>query len=119
MFEVIDLSREIFSGMPVFRGLPAVNMTIHQSHEQLDGIGNRAVISPAMNLFHFGEHTGTDVDAILRLLAYRSKYMVSRAHPCGPLLCSSLEQNQFTNTYDHRAAKPQPDQLDLGGKTVW
>jgi kynurenine formamidase len=64
MFEIIDLSQEIFAGMPVFPSLPEVKITIHQSHEQLDGIADSDVISPAVNLLELGEHTGTHVDAI-------------------------------------------------------
>jgi kynurenine formamidase len=64
MIEIIDLSQEIFSGMPVFPGLPEVNITVHQSHEQLDGISNTDVMSPAVNKIELGEHTGTHVDAI-------------------------------------------------------
>jgi kynurenine formamidase len=64
MLEIIDLSQEIFTGMPVFPGLPEVNITIHQSHEQLDGINDSDVVSPAVNRLELGEHTGTHVDAI-------------------------------------------------------
>jgi kynurenine formamidase len=64
MVEIIDLSQEIFSGMPVFPGLPEVEITVHQSHEQLDGIINSHVVSPAVNRLELGEHTGTHVDAI-------------------------------------------------------
>jgi len=64
MFEIIDLSQEIFAGMPVFPSLPEVKISIHQSHEQLDGIADSDVISPAVNLLELGEHTGTHVDAI-------------------------------------------------------
>ena len=64
MFEIIDLSQEIFTGMPVFPSLPEVKITVHQSHEQLDGITDSDVVSPAVNLLELGEHTGTHVDAI-------------------------------------------------------
>jgi kynurenine formamidase len=64
MIEVIDLSQEIFSGMPVFPGLPEVKITIYQTHEQLDGITDSDEVSPAVNRLEFGEHTGTHVDAI-------------------------------------------------------
>ncbi|HJY86709.1 MAG TPA: cyclase family protein [Candidatus Acidoferrales bacterium] len=64
MFEIIDLSQEIFPGMPVFPGLPEVKITIHQSHEELDGITDNDVVSPAVNRLELGEHTGTHVDAI-------------------------------------------------------
>jgi kynurenine formamidase len=64
MLEIIDLSQEIFTGMPVFPGLPDVNITVHQSHELLDGITDSDVVSPAVNRLELGEHTGTHVDAI-------------------------------------------------------
>jgi len=63
MLEIIDLSQEVFAGMPVFPGLPEVKITVHQSHEQLEGITSD-IISPAVNKLEFGEHTGTHVDAI-------------------------------------------------------
>jgi len=50
--------------MPVFPGLPEVKITIHQSHEELDGVLDNAVVSPAVNRLELGEHTGTHVDAI-------------------------------------------------------
>lgn len=64
MLEIIDLSQEIFSGMPVFPGLPEVNITMHVSHEQWDGITDSSVVSPAVNRLEMGEHTGTHVDAL-------------------------------------------------------
>jgi kynurenine formamidase len=62
--EIVDLSQEIFSGMPVFAGLPEVAITLHASHEQWDGITDGDVVSPAVNRLELGEHTGTHVDAI-------------------------------------------------------
>ncbi|MCG3206440.1 MAG: Kynurenine formamidase [Anaerolineae bacterium] len=64
MTEIIDLSQEIYSGMPVFAGLPQVEITMHVSHEQWDGITDSEVVSPAVNRLDMGEHTGTHVDAI-------------------------------------------------------
>lgn len=64
MFEIIDLSQEIFTGMPVFPSLPEVKITVHSSHEQWDGITDSDVVTPAVNLLELGEHTGTHVDAI-------------------------------------------------------
>ncbi len=64
MIEIIDLSQEIFSGMPVFPGLPDVNITVHVSHEQWDGITDSEIVSPAVNRLDLGEHTATHVDAI-------------------------------------------------------
>jgi kynurenine formamidase len=64
MLEIIDLSQEIYSGMPVFPGLPEVSITLHVSHEQLEAITGSEVVSPAVNRLEFGEHTGTHVDAL-------------------------------------------------------
>lgn len=64
MVEIIDLSQEIFSGMPVFSGLPEVLITLHASHEQWDGITESEVVSPAVHRLALGEHTGTHVDAL-------------------------------------------------------
>jgi len=64
MFEIVDLSQEIFSGMPVFPGLPEVSITMHVSHEEWDEISERETLSPAVNRLEMGEHTGTHVDAI-------------------------------------------------------
>ena len=64
MNEIIDLSQEIFTGMPVFPGLPEVKITMHVSHEQWDGISDSNVVSPAVNRLELGEHTGTHVDAL-------------------------------------------------------
>ena len=64
MFEIIDLSQEIFTGMPVFPGLPEVRISMHASHEEWDGISGSEVVSPAVNRLELGEHTGSHVDAI-------------------------------------------------------
>lgn len=64
MPEIIDLSQEIFTGMPVFPGLPEVNITMHVSHEEWEGIADSDITSPAVNRLDLGEHTGTHVDAI-------------------------------------------------------
>jgi kynurenine formamidase len=65
MHKIIDLSQEIFAGMPVFPGLPEVVITPHASHEQWDGITDSDVVTPAVNRLELGEHTGTHVDAIV------------------------------------------------------
>lgn len=33
MREIIDLSQEIYAGMPIFPGLSQVDITVHVSHE--------------------------------------------------------------------------------------
>lgn len=64
MVEIIDLSQEIYSGMPTFPGMPEVEVTVHATHEQWDNITDSDVVSPAVNKLQFGEHTATHVDAI-------------------------------------------------------
>lgn len=62
--EIIDLSQEIYDGMPVFPGLPEVEIRVHVTHEEWDGIAGGDQISPAVNRMTLGEHTGTHVDAL-------------------------------------------------------
>jgi kynurenine formamidase len=62
--EIIDLSQEIYTGMPVFPGLPEVRITVYATHEQWDGITGSEVVSPAVHRLELGEHTATHVDAI-------------------------------------------------------
>ena len=64
MIEIIDLSQEIYEGMPVYKDLPQVKMTIHNSHEEWNGIKNPTTRTPAVHKLELGEHTGTHVDAI-------------------------------------------------------
>lgn len=64
MIEIIDLSQEIFTGMPVFPSLPQVEISMHVSHEEWDGISDSDVVSPAVNRLELSEHTGTHVDAL-------------------------------------------------------
>jgi len=64
MVEIIDLSQEIFADIPVFPGHPAVEITVHVSHEQRVGITDSDVVSPAVHRLTLGEHTATHVDAI-------------------------------------------------------
>jgi len=64
MPEIIDLSQEIFAGMPVYKDLPQVKMSIHNSHEAWNGIENPSSETPAVHKLEMGEHTGTHVDAI-------------------------------------------------------
>lgn len=63
MTEIIDLSQEIFPGMPVYKGLPEVDMTVHNTHEQWEGIENPTTATPSVYKLEMGEHTGSHVDA--------------------------------------------------------
>jgi kynurenine formamidase len=64
MPEIIDLSQEIYAGMPVFQGLPEVEITVHATHEEWDGITGGEQATPAVHRLVMGEHTGTHVDAL-------------------------------------------------------
>lgn len=74
MLEIIDLSQEIYPGMPVFPGLPEVEMTVHASHEEWEGINTTESVTPAVHRLTLGEHTGTHVDALNHMArAYRNQ----------------------------------------------
>lgn len=62
--EIVDLSQEIYTGMPVFPGMPEVEISVHATHEEWEGIPGSETSSPAVNRLVLGEHTGTHVDAI-------------------------------------------------------
>lgn len=64
MSEIIDLSQDIFSGMPVYKGLPEVSIHMHASHEQWEGITNSDTVTPSVYKLELGDHTGTHVDAL-------------------------------------------------------
>ena len=64
MAEIIDLSQDIYEGMPVYKDLPQVKMSIHNTHEEWEGIKNPTTQTPAVHKLELGEHTGTHVDAI-------------------------------------------------------
>ncbi len=64
MAEIIDLSQEIFSGMPVYKGLPEVSMQVHATHEEWEGIPDAKTTTPSVYRLTLGEHTGTHVDAL-------------------------------------------------------
>jgi kynurenine formamidase len=78
MLEIIDLSQEIYAGMPVFHGLPEVTMTIYASHEQWEGIQDSEFVSPAVHKLEMGEHTGTHVDAINHMAAQYREQSIDR-----------------------------------------
>lgn len=64
MTEIIDLSQEIFDGMPVYKSLPQVKMSVHNTHEEWDDIENPTTQTPSVYKMEMGEHTGTHVDAL-------------------------------------------------------
>jgi kynurenine formamidase len=61
--KIIDLSQEIYPGMPVFDGHPSVEMIVAISHEQRKKIPNPTTVSPVIHALTLSEHTGTHVDA--------------------------------------------------------
>ena len=61
--QIIDLSQEIFPGMPVFDGHPQVDMLPAVTHEQREKLDNPSTVSPVVHHLHLSEHTGTHVDA--------------------------------------------------------
>lgn len=64
MAELIDLSQDIYEGMPVFHGLPQVKIGVHATHEEWEGMENADTETPAVLRMELGEHTGTHVDAL-------------------------------------------------------
>jgi kynurenine formamidase len=62
--EIIDLSQAIYEGMPVYKSLPQVKITMSNSHEEWEGIENPVNPTPSVYKLEMGEHTGTHVDAI-------------------------------------------------------
>lgn len=64
MTEIIDLSQDIYENMPVYKDLPQVKMSIHNTHEAWDGLEGATTKTPAVHKLELGEHTGTHVDAI-------------------------------------------------------
>jgi kynurenine formamidase len=64
MPEIIDLSQEIFAGMPIFKGLPEVKMSIHSTHEEWAGLVDAPTQTPNIYKLEMCEHTGSHVDAL-------------------------------------------------------
>jgi len=62
--EIIDLSQELFVGMPIFKDLPQFNMSVHKTHEEWEGVTNPITKTPSVHKIELGEHTGTHVDAL-------------------------------------------------------
>jgi kynurenine formamidase len=78
MLEIIDLSQEIFAGMPVFHDLPEVKMTVHITHEAWDGLPESEGATPAVHRLEMGEHTGTHVDAINHMARQYRDHSIDR-----------------------------------------
>jgi kynurenine formamidase len=76
MNEIIDLSQEIYTDMPVFKGLPEVKITMHSSHEEQEGITDSDTVSPSVNKLELGEHTGTHVDALSHMTRHNREQSI-------------------------------------------
>ncbi|MFC4721695.1 cyclase family protein [Geojedonia litorea] len=64
MTHLVDLSQDIYPGMPVYKGLPEVKMSVYATHEQWEGIKDPQTNTPSVYKLELGEHTGTHVDAL-------------------------------------------------------
>ena len=64
MPEIIDLSQDIYPGMPVYKDLPPVRMSVHNTHEAWEGNPGAPDQTPSVYKLEMGEHTGTHVDAL-------------------------------------------------------
>lgn len=64
MDKIVDLSQEIFEGMPVYKSLPQVRISVANTHEEWEGLENPENPTPSVLKLEMGEHTGTHVDAI-------------------------------------------------------
>ena len=62
--EIIDLSQEIYDGMPVYKSLSPVSVRVYATHEEWDGDENPATQTPSVHQITMSEHTGTHVDAL-------------------------------------------------------
>ena len=72
--KIVDLSQEIYPGMPVFEGHPKVTMEVVITHEQRQQISNPATFSPVLHTITMSEHSGTHVDAFSHFgVPFRSK----------------------------------------------
>jgi len=74
MSEIIDLSQEIYEGMPVYKSLPPVRMQVYATHEEWESLKDADTHSPSVYKLEMGEHTGTHVDALNHMgRAYKGK----------------------------------------------
>ena len=124
MLEIIDLSQEIFSGMPVYPGHPEVEVALHIAHEQGEGRPDSPTIAPAVNRLVFGEHTSTHVDAISHMAAqYREQSIdtmpLAMFYTAG--ICLDLSEKglrELIEVADIERALSQSGQVILPGDTV-
>ena len=60
---IVDLSQDLFTGMPAFEDHPRYSMEVAVTHEQRRGLKDALTVSPVVHSIHLTEHTGTHVDA--------------------------------------------------------
>ena len=124
MAEIIDLSQYIYEGMSVFKDLPQVKMSIHNTHEAWDGDLEATTRTPAVHKLELGEHTGTHVDAINHMAkAYKGqsidKMPLSMFYTEG--ICLDLSHKTFEELIkieDLKAACKKQDLKILENDTV-
>ncbi|NMM47691.1 cyclase family protein [Marinigracilibium pacificum] len=116
MVEIIDLSQEIYEGMPVFKDLPQVKMSIHNSHEEWDGIVNPEKRTPAVHKLELGEHTGTHVDAINHMAKQYEGHSIDKM----PLsmfytegICLDFSHKQLNELIEHDEIQQACDSSNL------
>lgn len=61
--EIIDLSQDIYPGMPVYGDHPQVSIEVAVTHEQRQDLKDATTVSPVVHAVQLTEHTGTHVDA--------------------------------------------------------
>lgn len=61
--EIIDLSQEIYAGMPVFGDHPQVEIDVAVTHEERQNLPDATTNSPVVHRIQLTEHSGTHVDA--------------------------------------------------------
>ncbi|WP_421946571.1 cyclase family protein [Phaeodactylibacter xiamenensis] len=107
MPEIIDLSQEIYSGMPVYRRLPPVLIEPYATHEEWAGETDPETQTPAVNRLDMGEHTGTHVDAI----SHMGKAYASQSIETMPL--STFYTSGFCLDFSHKGLQAliEPDEI--------
>jgi kynurenine formamidase len=78
MTQLVDLSQEIFTGMPVFQGLPTVSISVHATHEEWDGVPDATTRTPGALQLSLGDHTGTHVDALSHMGCAHARTSIDR-----------------------------------------
>lgn len=124
MAEIIDLSQEIYSGMPTYHSLPQVTISTYATHEQWDKIDNPTTHTPSVLNLEMSEHTGTHVDALNHMGREFSSGSIDRM----PLsmfytegICLDLSHKglqELINTQDLRAGLEKSDLQIKKGDTV-